>query len=149
MKKHDDSCALRAVAWPRRRSRYPHRSVRAQQGTDWTQITGGYTSTRFSPLDQINASNFNTLKVAWEWRGEVPPGVEFGDINARSLPIFVDGMLLTTAARAGRWSRSIPSSGKTLWTFQEPRNAASRVFDALEPRQRRGLRASTAAASSS
>ena len=28
-------------------------------------------------------SNFNTLKVAWEWRGEVPPGVEIGDINAR------------------------------------------------------------------
>ena len=70
---------------------------RAQQGTaNGRSITGGYTSTRYSPLDQINASNFNTLKVAWEWRGEVPPGVELGDINARSLPIFVDGMLLTT-----------------------------------------------------
>jgi glucose dehydrogenase len=70
----------------------------AQQGSDWTQITGGYTSTRYSPLDQINASNFKDLKVAWQWLGEVPPGVEIGDINARSLPIFVDGMLLTTSA---------------------------------------------------
>jgi glucose dehydrogenase len=95
-------------------------TVRAQQGTDWTQITGGYTSTRYSPLDQINASNFNNLKVAWEWRGEVPPGVELGDINARSLPIFVDGMLLTTSGPRRTVVSLDPVSGKTLWTFQEP-----------------------------
>ncbi len=93
---------------------------RAQQGTDWTQITGGYTSTRYAPLDQINASNFNNLKVAWEWRGEVPPGVELGDINARSLPIFVDGMLLTTRGPRRTVVSLDPSTGKTLWTFQEP-----------------------------
>ena len=39
----------------------------AQNKADWPNITGGDTSTRYSPLDQINASNFNTLKVAWEW----------------------------------------------------------------------------------
>jgi len=93
---------------------------RAQQGSEWTQITGGYTSTRYSPLDQINASNFNNLKVAWEWRGEVPPGVEIGDINARSLPIFVDGMLLTTSGPRRTVVSLDPVSGKTLWTFQEP-----------------------------
>ena len=36
----------------------------AQNKADWTTITGGDTSTRYSPLDQINAANFNTLKVA-------------------------------------------------------------------------------------
>jgi quinoprotein glucose dehydrogenase len=92
----------------------------AQQGTDWTQITGGYSSTRFTPLDQINATNFKDLKVAWEWRGEVPPGVEIGDINARSLPIFVDGMLLTTSGPRRTVISLDPVSGKTLWTFQEP-----------------------------
>jgi glucose dehydrogenase len=95
-------------------------AVRAQQGTDWTQITGGYTSTRYTPLDQINAANFNNLKVAWEWRGEVPPGVELGDINARSLPIYVDGMLLTTSGPRRTVVSLDPVSGKTLWTFQEP-----------------------------
>jgi quinoprotein glucose dehydrogenase len=93
---------------------------RAQPGADWTQITGGYSSTRYSPIDQINAANFNTLKVAWEWRGEVPPGVEIGDINARSLPIFVDGMLLTTSGPRRTVVSLDPASGKTLWTFQEP-----------------------------
>ncbi len=92
----------------------------AQQGTDWTHITGGYTSTRFTPLDQINATNFKDLKVAWEWRGEVPPGIEIGDINARSLPIFVDGMLLTTSGPRRTVVSLDPVSGKTLWTFQEP-----------------------------
>ena len=74
----------------------------AQQNGEWPVITGGYTSTRYAPFDQINANNFNTLKVAWEWRGEVPPGVELGDINARGLPIYVDNLLYTTSGRAAR-----------------------------------------------
>ena len=69
----------------------------AQQKGEWPAITGGDTSTRYSPLDQINASNFNTLKVAWEWRGDVGPGIDLGDINARGLPIYVDGLLYTTS----------------------------------------------------
>ena len=52
-------------------------SALAVQGTaqqrraagDWPNITGGDAGARYSPLDQINASNFNNLKVAWEWRG--------------------------------------------------------------------------------
>src|SRR5262245_61557640 len=92
----------------------------AQQNGEWPNITGGYTSTRYTPLDQINASNFNSLKVAWEWRGEVPPGVELGDINARSLPIYVDGMLLTTSGPRRTVVSLDPVSGKTKWTFQEP-----------------------------
>jgi glucose dehydrogenase len=92
----------------------------AQQKGEWPGITGGYTSTRYTPLDQINAANFSTLKVAWEWRGEAPPGVEIGDINARSLPIYVDGMLLTTAGPRRTVVSLDPASGKTLWTYQEP-----------------------------
>jgi glucose dehydrogenase len=95
-------------------------AVRAQQNGEWPNITGGYTSTRYSPVDQINATNFSNLKVAWEWRGEVPPGVEIGDINARSLPIYVDGMLLTTSGPRRTVVSMDPTSGKTLWTFQEP-----------------------------
>ena len=92
----------------------------AQQRGEWPGITGGDTSTRYTPLDQINASNFNQVKVAWEWRGEVPPGVELGDINARSLPIYVDGMLLTTSGPRRTVVSMDPTTGKTLWTYQEP-----------------------------
>jgi quinoprotein glucose dehydrogenase len=92
----------------------------AQQKGDWPAITGGDTATRYSAVDQINAANFNTLRVAWEWNGEVPPGVTVGDINARSLPIYVDGMLLTTAGERRTVVSIDPATGKTLWTFQEP-----------------------------
>ena len=92
----------------------------AQQNVEWPNITGGYSSTRYAAIDQINASNFNNLKVAWEWRGEVPPGVELGDINARGLPIYVDNLLYTTSGPRRTVIALDPVTGKTVWTFQEP-----------------------------
>ena len=93
----------------------------AQQKGDWPGITGGYTSTRYAPLDQVNASNFNTLKVAWEWNGsDLPPGVELGDVNARGLPIYVEGLLVTVSGPRRTVVAMDPATGKTVWHFQEP-----------------------------
>lgn len=91
----------------------------AQQAGEWPGITGGHTSTRYSALDQINASNFNTLTTAWEWKGEVP-GFEIGEINGRGLPIYVDGMLYTTSGPKRTVVAMDPATGKTVWAFQEP-----------------------------
>ncbi|MEZ5289063.1 MAG: PQQ-binding-like beta-propeller repeat protein, partial [Vicinamibacterales bacterium] len=91
----------------------------AQQRGEWPGITGGDDSTRYSALDQINASNFGTLKTAWEWKGEVP-GVEVGEINGRGLPIYVDGMLYTTSGPSRTVVAMDPATGKTVWAFQEP-----------------------------
>ena len=91
----------------------------AQQKGEWPAITGGDTSTRYSPLDQINASNFNTLKMAWEWKGEVP-NMELGDINGRGLPIYMDGMLVTVSGPRRTVVGMDPATGKTIWAFQEP-----------------------------
>ena len=92
----------------------------AQQNGEWPGITGGYTSTRYAPFDQINASNFNTLKVAWEWRGEVPPGVELGDINARGVADLRRQHALHDLRAAPHGVAIDPVTGKTVWTFQEP-----------------------------
>ncbi len=93
----------------------------AQQKNDWTAITGGDTSTRYSALDQITASNFNSLKVAWEWNGaDLPPGIELGEVNGRGLPIYVDGMLITVSGPRRTVVSLDPTSGKTIWAFQEP-----------------------------
>jgi quinoprotein glucose dehydrogenase len=91
----------------------------AQQKGDWPSITGGDTGTRYSALDQINAQNFNNLKVAWEWNGS-DAGVEIGEINARGLPIYVDGMLFTVSGPRRTVLSLDPATGKTLWAFQEP-----------------------------
>ncbi|HUJ51304.1 MAG TPA: hypothetical protein VLW25_13935, partial [Bryobacteraceae bacterium] len=35
---------------------------------EWPTYGGDLGSTRYSPLDQINASNFNKLEVAWRFK---------------------------------------------------------------------------------
>jgi glucose dehydrogenase len=96
----------------------------AGRSVEWTNITGGYTSTRFSSVDQINATNFNTLRVAWEWRGAKDAGVELGGpVNPRGLPIYVDGMLITTSGPRRTVVALDPTTGKTIWSFQEPTTA--------------------------
>src|SRR5258708_6511548 len=35
--------------------------------TDWTHYANDLASTRYSPLDQINATNFNQLELAWRF----------------------------------------------------------------------------------
>ncbi|MGH7540850.1 MAG: hypothetical protein ACRELC_07625, partial [Gemmatimonadota bacterium] len=37
---------------------------------EWRYWGGDAWSTRYSPLDQIDASNFEDLEVAWIWRGD-------------------------------------------------------------------------------
>src|SRR5216684_3637298 len=42
----------------------------AQEGVkngEWPNYSGDKGSTRYSPLDQINANNFNKLEVAWRF----------------------------------------------------------------------------------
>jgi quinoprotein glucose dehydrogenase len=95
----------------------------AQQpaSVEWPNITGGNAATRHSPLTQIDASNFNKLTVAWQWRGDKDAGVPLGgEVNARGLPIYVDGMLITVSGPRRTVVALDPATGKTLWTFQEP-----------------------------
>lgn len=98
----------------------PGGAQQASQPGDWPAITGGDAGTRYSAIDQINASNFNNLKITWEWNGEVAGGQPITDINGRSLPIYVDGMLLTTAGPRRNVVSLDPATGKTLWTWAEP-----------------------------
>src|SRR5262245_3049233 len=45
---------------------------------DWTTYGGDLGSTRYSPLDQINAANFNNLEVAWRFKTDnLGPRPEF------------------------------------------------------------------------
>ncbi|NIW24778.1 MAG: hypothetical protein GWN29_09550, partial [Gammaproteobacteria bacterium] len=64
---------------------------------EWRNIAGDAAATRYLPVDQINADNFNDLEVAWVWRGDnFGPGVDY---LLRSTPIYVDGLLYTVAGQ--------------------------------------------------
>ena len=45
----------------------PPTAPRGNKPGEWRYWGADAWSTRYSPLDQINASNFNSLQVAWQW----------------------------------------------------------------------------------
>ena len=85
---------------------------------EWRYVGGDASHTRYSPLDQIDAGNFEDLEVAWVWRGDnFGPGV---DNVFRSTPIYVDGLLYTVAGQRRTVVAIDPATGETIWTYREP-----------------------------
>ena len=85
---------------------------------EWRYIGGDARHTRYSPLDQIDATNFQKLQVAWVWRGDnFGPSVDY---LFRSNPIYVDGLLYTVAGQRRTVVAIDPATGETLWTYGEP-----------------------------
>lgn len=85
---------------------------------EWRYLGGDAGHTRSSPLNQINASNFANLRVAWIFRGDnFGPGLEF---TARATPIYVDGILYTVVGQRRQVVAIDAATGETRWTFREP-----------------------------
>src|SRR5260370_31401894 len=70
----------------------------AQQGGrngEWRFYGGDAGTSKYSPLDQINASNVKDLKIVWEWKS-----LNFGrraDFNWEVTPLMAGGVLHFTA----------------------------------------------------
>jgi len=92
-----------------------------QRGTpegEWHSYGGDAWNTRFSPLDQVNASNFEDLQLAWTWRTD-----NFGptiDFTPRATATYVNGMLYTVAGNRRTVVAIDPATGETIWTYREP-----------------------------
>src|SRR5271165_4489301 len=62
---------------------------------EWPSYGADLGNTKYSPLNQINASNFNTLKPAWRFHTEnLGPKPEY---NMEDTPLMVGGVVYTTA----------------------------------------------------
>ena len=95
-----------------------HAQSGGEPAGEWRYIGGDAHHTRYSPLDQITAANFEKLEVAWTWRGD-----NFGpqvDHIFRSTPIYVDGVLYTVAGQRRTVAAIDPATGETLWVYREP-----------------------------
>jgi quinoprotein glucose dehydrogenase len=99
---------------------------------EWPDYSGDLRGWRYSPLDQINASNFNRLQVAWRFKTDhLGPRPEY---KLEGTPVMVKGMLYTT----GGTRRSVISldgrTGELNWahSLREGRRAA------VSPRQLSG-----------
>jgi len=84
----------------------------------WHYLGGDSEHTRYSPADQINASNFNDLEEAWVW-----DGASFNARSGRSTPSYIDGILYTVAGPRRHVVAIDPESGETLWSYREPNTA--------------------------
>jgi len=85
---------------------------------EWRYWGADAGSTRYSPVDQIDAGNFEDLEVAWTWRGDnFGPEVDY--IN-RATPIYANGRLFAVAGLRRTAVAIDPATGETLWTYREP-----------------------------
>src|SRR5579864_3162280 len=67
--------------------------VRGNAPGEWRYWGADAWSTRYSALDQIDAANFNSLHIAWQWKAG-----DFGaDEYYRTTPLYADGRILTVA----------------------------------------------------
>jgi quinoprotein glucose dehydrogenase len=89
--------------------------------TDWSQFGGDLASTRYSPLDQIDASNFNKLELAWKFStdalGPTP------DAYFNSTPLIVKGRIFTTAGMRRDVVALDGATGELLWTYRHDEGA--------------------------
>src|SRR6185437_16259898 len=84
---------------------------------EWPTYGADLGNTHYSPLDQINAGNFNKLQVAWRLKTH-----NFGprpETNLQSTPLMVKGVLYTTAGTRRAVVAANAATGEVLWTHSE------------------------------
>src|SRR5437764_950915 len=97
---------------------------------EWWSNAADLKGSRYSPLDQINAGNFNTLEVAWRFKTDIlGPRPEY---KLEGTPLAINGVLYAT----GGTRRSVVAldgkTGELLWahSLREGKRAG------VSPRQR-------------
>ena len=83
---------------------------------EWRHYTGSLDGSRYSPLDQIDASNFNDLEVAWRLKTD-----NFGDrpeYKLEGTPLMIGGVLYTTAGTRRAVIAIDAQTGELLWTHR-------------------------------
>src|SRR3989441_9618725 len=84
---------------------------------EWPYYTADLKGTKYSPLDQINASNFKDLEVAWRFKtdnlGTRP------EYKLEGTPLMVKGILYSTGGTRRAIVALRAETGELLWTHSE------------------------------
>ena len=87
------------------------------ENTEWRNYANGLDANRYSPLDQIRASNFNNLMVAWRF-----DAARFGprpETNWESTPLLIKGRLYVTAGTRRDVVCLDAITGELIWMHRE------------------------------
>jgi quinoprotein glucose dehydrogenase len=93
------------------------RSAGAKGGPDWATYGGNLASHRYSPLDQIDKDNFKNLQIAWRLKTAFPGSAP--DNLYSATPLYVNGVLYTTAGTRRTVIALNPGTGEMLWMHDE------------------------------
>src|SRR6266567_727915 len=99
---------------------------------EWRSYTGDNQGSRYRPLDQINASNFNQLEIAWRFKTDsLGP---FPEYKLEGTPLMVDGVIYTTGGTRRSVVALDAKTGELIWahSMREGKRAA------VSPRQLSG-----------
>ena len=84
---------------------------------EWTTYGADLGNTRYSPLDQINADNFNKLDVAWRFKTDsLGPRPEY---QFESTPLMVRGVVYSTAGTRRAVVALDAATGELMWVHGE------------------------------
>ncbi|HYL39274.1 MAG TPA: pyrroloquinoline quinone-dependent dehydrogenase [Bryobacteraceae bacterium] len=96
---------------------FPAAAQYGAKNGEWRTYGGDLGSTRYSPLDQINAANFKDLEVAWRFKADnLGPRPEF---NFEGTPLMVNGVVYTTAGTRRAVVALDAATGEMLWMHGE------------------------------
>ena len=82
---------------------------------EWPMYTADLSGSRYSPLDQINASNFNKLEVAWRFKTDnLGPRPEY---KLEGTPLMVKGTVYATAGTRRAVVALDAETGEMKWMY--------------------------------
>ncbi|HVZ27961.1 MAG TPA: PQQ-binding-like beta-propeller repeat protein, partial [Rhizomicrobium sp.] len=82
---------------------------------DWPMYFADPTGSRYSPSDQINASNFNKLELAWHFKTDALGA--HPEFKLEGTPIEVNGMVYTTAGSRRSVVALDAKTGELKWVY--------------------------------
>jgi quinoprotein glucose dehydrogenase len=84
---------------------------------EWRTYGGDLGNTKYSPLDQINAGNFDKLQLAWRFHTDnLGPTPEF---NMEGTPLMANGVVYSTAGTRRDVVALDAATGELLWVHGE------------------------------
>src|SRR5580704_2526641 len=82
---------------------------------EWPYYTADLKGSKYSPLDQINASNFKQLEVAWRFKTD-----NFGthpEFKLEGTPLMIKGVVYTTAGTRRSVVALDAKTGEVMWVY--------------------------------
>src|SRR5476651_2484673 len=126
------SAVLLATGLASRSALVTGQSTPGAKSVDWVAYTADVRGSKYSPLDQVNAANFNKLEVAWRFKTDnLGTRPEF---KLEGTPLAIRGTLYVTAGTRRSVVALDGKTGELIWShsYREGNRAA------IAPRQLSG-----------